>query len=168
MNEIAEALWYILPAYFANASPVLFKGKTPMDFGKIFIDGRRIFGDGKTWRGFFGGLFAGVLISIIQYYCTPSFYGSFYSALELGFALSFGALFGDLVGSFVKRRVGMERGYPAVGLDQWGFLVAALILAYPVRTLSTKQVLFLLVVTPFIHWSANIFAYKMKWKNVPW
>ena len=168
MNEIAEALWYILPAYFANASPVVFKGKTPMDFGKKFVDGRRVFGNGKTWRGFFGGLFTGILISIIQYNLTPLFYGSLSSALKLGFALSFGALLGDLIGSFVKRRVGMESGYPAVGLDQWGFLIAALVLAFSIKALSTKQVLFLLVVTPFIHWWANIFAYKMKWKSVPW
>ena len=168
MNPLLEALWYILPAYFANASPVIFKGKTPMDFGKKFKDGRRILGDGKTWRGFFGGLLAGTLVAVIQYYLTPNFYGSLAMALKLGFALSLGALLGDLIGSFVKRRVGMERGYPAVGLDQWGFIITALILAYPIKTLSTGQVLFLLAVTPFIHWFANIFAYKMGWKSVPW
>ena len=168
MNPLLEALWYILPAYFANASPVIFKGKIPMDFGKRFKDGRRILGDGKTWRGFFGGLLTGTLIAVVQYYLTPNFYGSLTMALKLGFALSLGALLGDLIGSFVKRRVGMERGYPAVGLDQWGFLITALILAYPIKTLSTGQVLFLLAVTPFIHWFANIFAYKMGWKSVPW
>ncbi|NJE08344.1 CDP-2,3-bis-(O-geranylgeranyl)-sn-glycerol synthase [Thermococcus sp. M39] len=168
MNPLLEALWYILPAYFANASPVIFKGRTPMDFGKKFRDGRRILGDGKTWRGFFGGLFTGTLIAVVQYYITPNFYGSFTMALKLGFALSLGALLGDLIGSFIKRRIGMPRGYPAVGLDQWGFLITALILAYPIKTLLTGQVLFLLTVTPFIHWFANIFAYKMKWKSVPW
>lgn len=168
MNPLLEALWYILPAYFANASPVIFKGKTPMDFGKNFVDGKRILGDGKTWRGFFGGLCTGIFVAVIQYYITPNFYGSLTMALKLGFALSLGALLGDLIGSFIKRRVGMPRGYPAVGLDQWGFVITALILAYPVKTLSTGQVLFLLAVTPFIHWGANIFAYKMGWKNVPW
>ena len=168
MNELAEALWYILPAYFANASPVVFKGKRPMDFGKKFIDGKRILGDGKTWRGFFGGLFTGILIGSIQYQIKPDFYGSFSVALKLSVALSFGALLGDLIGSFVKRRIGMDRGYPAVGLDQWGFLVSALVLAYPIKTITTGQVLFLLVVTPFIHWGANVLAYKLKWKSVPW
>ncbi|HIH72167.1 MAG TPA: CDP-archaeol synthase, partial [Thermococcaceae archaeon] len=91
MNELLEALWYILPAYFANASPVIFKGKTPMDFGKSFVDGKRILGDGKTWRGFFGGLFTGILIGVIQYQIKPDFYGSFSIALKLAFALSFGA-----------------------------------------------------------------------------
>ena len=168
MKPLLEALWYILPAYFANASPVIFKGKTPMDFGRKFRDGRRILGDGKTWRGFFGGLLTGTLIAVIQYCLTPDFYGSLDTALKLGFALSLGALLGDLIGSFIKRRVGMPRGYSAVGLDQWGFLIVALILAYPIKTLSTGQVLFLLAVTPIIHWAANILAYKMGWKNVPW
>ncbi|HIP89546.1 MAG TPA: CDP-2,3-bis-(O-geranylgeranyl)-sn-glycerol synthase [Thermococcus paralvinellae] len=168
MKPLLEALWYILPAYFANASPVVFKGKTPMDFGRKFRDGRRILGDGKTWRGFLGGLLTGTLIAAIQYCLTPDFYGSLDTALKLGFALSLGALLGDLIGSFIKRRMGMPRGYPAVGLDQWGFLIVALILAYPIKTLSTGQVLFLLAVTPFIHWAANILAHKLGWKNVPW
>lgn len=168
MNPLVEALWYILPAYFANSSPVLFKGKTPMDFGKNFIDGKRLLGNGKTWRGFFGGLSVGVLISCVQYQIIPSYYGSFETALKLGFALSFGALLGDIIGSFIKRRANLPQGYPAIGLDQLGFLITALILGYNVKALSTAQVLFLLAVTPFIHWGANIFAYKMGWKNVPW
>ncbi|AIF69966.1 hypothetical protein PAP_07885 [Palaeococcus pacificus DY20341] len=168
MNPWLEALWYILPAYFANSSPVVFKGRTPIDFGKNFIDNKRILGDGKTWRGFFGGLTVGVLISLIQYHLIPSYYGSPYFALKLGFALSFGALLGDLIGSFIKRRANFPRGYPAIGLDQWGFLIVAMILAYPIKTIETKQVLFLLVVTPFVHWLANVFAYKVGWKSVPW
>lgn len=168
MNALAEAIWYILPAYFANSSPVIFRGETPIDFGKNFSDGRRVLGDGKTWRGFFGGLTVGILISLIQYYALPSYYGSFGFAFKLGFALSFGALLGDLIGSFIKRRANLPRGYPAIGLDQWGFLVTALLLGYPLKSLQTGQVLFLMVITPFIHWFANIFAYKMGWKSVPW
>lgn len=168
MNPWFEALWYILPAYFANSSPVLFKGRTPMDFGKNFIDGKRILGNGKTWRGFFGGLSVGVLISSVQYQITPFYYGSFETALKLGLALSFGALLGDIIGSFIKRRANLPQGYPAIGLDQLGFLITALILGYSVKALSTAQILFLLAVTPFVHWGANIFAYKMGWKDVPW
>ena len=53
---IVEALKFIFPAYCANATPVLAGGGTRMDFGKNFYDGKRIFGNNKTFRGFFFGL----------------------------------------------------------------------------------------------------------------
>ncbi|WP_048147117.1 CDP-2,3-bis-(O-geranylgeranyl)-sn-glycerol synthase [Pyrococcus abyssi] len=168
MNPIFEAFWYILPAYFANSSPVVLGGGTPIDFGKKWRDGRRIFGDGKTWRGFFGGITVGTVVGTIQHLMFPGYYGSLKLAVGVAFLLSLGALVGDLIGSFIKRRLNMPRGYPAVGLDQWGFLISALCFAYPLRTIPTGEVLFLLVVTPVIHWLANVFAYRMKWKNVPW
>ena len=37
--DIAAALWFIFPAYCANAAPVIFGGGQPMDFGKRFFDG---------------------------------------------------------------------------------------------------------------------------------
>ncbi|BAD86308.1 hypothetical membrane protein, conserved, DUF46 family [Thermococcus kodakarensis KOD1] len=168
LSSIFWAFWYILPAYFANASPVLVGGGRPIDGGRVWRDGRRLLGDGKTWRGFIGGVLIGTLVGIVQYFITPDFYGSLETAVKLAFLLSFGALIGDLVGSFIKRRANLPRGYPAIGLDQLGFLISALAFAYPVKTLSSGQIIFLLVVSPFIHWGANYFAYRMGWKSVPW
>ncbi|ASJ06176.1 CDP-2,3-bis-(O-geranylgeranyl)-sn-glycerol synthase [Thermococcus pacificus] len=168
LSSLLWAFWYILPAYFANASPVLVGGGRPIDGGRTWRDGRRLFGDGKTWRGFIGGVSIGTLVGIVQYHITPSFYGDLRTAVLLAFLLSFGALLGDLIGSFFKRRANLPRGAPAIGLDQLGFLITALALAYPVKTLSSGQIIFLLVVSPFIHWGANYFAYKMGWKSVPW
>ncbi|NJE05475.1 CDP-2,3-bis-(O-geranylgeranyl)-sn-glycerol synthase [Thermococcus sp. M36] len=168
LSSLIWAFWYILPAYFANASPVLVGGGRPIDGGRTWRDGRRLFGDGKTWRGLIGGVSIGTLVGVVQYRLTPSFYGDFRTAVLLAFLLSFGALLGDLVGSFFKRRADLPRGAPAIGLDQLGFLISALALAYPVKTLSSGQIIFLLVVSPFVHWGANYFAYKMGWKSVPW
>ncbi|AAL80522.1 hypothetical protein PFDSM3638_01960 [Pyrococcus furiosus DSM 3638] len=167
MHPILEAFWYILPAYFANSSPVILGGGTPIDFGKTWRDGRRIFGDSKTWRGFLGGLTVGTLIGVIQQIIYP-YYPSLSLAFKVSFLLALGALVGDLIGSFIKRRLNLPPGYPAVGLDQWGFLISALCFAYPVHTIPTGEVLLLLVVTPLIHWGTNVLAYKMKWKSVPW
>ncbi|ASJ02106.1 hypothetical protein A3L09_01895 [Thermococcus profundus] len=168
LSSLLWAFWYILPAYFANASPVLVGGGRPIDGGRKWRDGKRILGDGKTWRGFIGGVLIGTVVGILQYVLTPSFYGSLGEAVLLAFLLSFGALVGDLVGSFIKRRFDLPRGYPAVGLDQLGFLISAMAFAYPVKTISSGQMLALLILTPLIHWSANYFAYKMGWKSVPW
>ncbi len=169
LSSLCWAVWYILPAYVANASPVLVGGGTPMDMGRKWRDGKRILGDGKTWRGFFGGVVIGAAFGAFQYLLTPSFYDdSFRIALLLAFLLSIGALVGDLIGSFFKRRTGLPRGYPAIGLDQLGFLISALAFAYPVKTLTSGQILFLLLFTPFLHWGANYIAYKMGKKSVPW
>lgn len=168
ISSLLWAFWYILPAYVANASPVLVGGGRPIDGGRLWKDGRRVLGDGKTWRGLIGGVSLGTAVGVPQYFITPDFYGSLKTAIVLAFLLSFGALLGDLVGSFIKRRVNLPRGAPAVGLDQLGFLISALALAYPVKTLDSGQIIFLLIVSPFIHWGANYFAYKMGWKSVPW
>ena len=44
---IFEALKFIFPAYCTNAVPVLAGGGQPMDFGKNFLDGKRILGKNK-------------------------------------------------------------------------------------------------------------------------
>ncbi|ASI99421.1 CDP-2,3-bis-(O-geranylgeranyl)-sn-glycerol synthase [Thermococcus celer] len=168
LSSLLWALWYVLPAYFANASPVLVGGGRPIDGGRTWRDGRRLLGDGKTWRGLAGGVTIGTLVGVLQYYITPGYYGSLKTAVLLAFLLSFGALIGDLTGSFIKRRVNLPRGAPAVGLDQLGFLISALAFAYPVKTVSSGQMLFLLLFTPFVHWGANYLAYRMGWKSVPW
>ncbi|MBS7287173.1 MAG: CDP-archaeol synthase [Candidatus Freyarchaeota archaeon] len=62
--------WYILPAYTANGLAVIFgrgnRFNVPLDLGRNFIDGRRIFGDGKTLRGFIGGVAAGTMVGAAQ------------------------------------------------------------------------------------------------------
>lgn len=45
--DVAQLLLFILPAYIANATPVLFGGGMPVDFRRKFIDGERLLGDGK-------------------------------------------------------------------------------------------------------------------------
>ena len=53
-------------AYISNAGMVIVGGGKPIDGGKNFIDGRRLFGDHKTWKGFiFGPLYIGIPISIL-------------------------------------------------------------------------------------------------------
>ncbi len=58
------SLLFIVPAYLANAGMVLIGGGKPVDGGKNFIDGRRILGPGKTWKGLIRGpLLIGIPIS---------------------------------------------------------------------------------------------------------
>ncbi|MCD6165021.1 MAG: CDP-2,3-bis-(O-geranylgeranyl)-sn-glycerol synthase [Candidatus Odinarchaeota archaeon] len=180
--EILLALWFILPAYVANAFAVIFSGGPPIDFGRFFIDGKRIFGDGKTVGGFVGGVIIGIIVSGIQamsslhilkliaIYYVIDIYVAFLikSSLLRGFLLSFGAMFGDLIGSFVKRRFGLRRGAPAPLLDQLDFLLGAMLFANLIGPLQLKYVIILLIITPIIHLSSNIIGYMFKLKKEPW
>jgi len=160
---IAEAVWFILPAYVANASPVVLGGGRPIDGGRRLADGRPIFGPGKTVRGFLGGLLAGTAAGGIQ----AAIAGSAVFLLA-GFLLSLGALCGDLLGSFIKRRIGLERGRPAPPLDQLGFLLFAILFVLPVRAPSAQVFLILLAVTPAVHLAANFLAHLLGLKDRPY
>ena len=148
------AIWIILPAFFANATPVFVGGGPTIDGGRIWRDGHRLFGDGKTWRGFIGGIIAGTIIGIIQYFIE----GATYNGVILrGFLLGFGALSGDLIGSFIKRRLDIARGHPFIGMDQLGFMIVGMLLViafYPITLLPMNFSLDLIILSPIhIHFS---------------
>ena len=46
-------------------SNILNKLKKPIDFNKKLSDGKRLFGNNKTWKGFFGYIFFNIIISIL-------------------------------------------------------------------------------------------------------
>ena len=166
---IISALWFIIPAYVANASPVLIsKIKTtqrynrPIDFNLKFRN-KPIFGAGKTWFGLFFGILAGTAIGFIQ-----SFSGFLPMTILLAFMLSLGALVGDLAGSFVKRRLGLKRGQLAPGLDQLGFLLGAFLFASFVTKINLIYALILIILTPAIHLGTNFIAFKLRLKKEKW
>jgi CDP-2,3-bis-(O-geranylgeranyl)-sn-glycerol synthase len=164
IDVMASAIWFILPAYFANAAPILLGGGAPLDLGKKFVDGRRIFGKGKTIRGFACGLVVGTLVGLLQGIVRAPLR----EYLLLGFLLALGALLGDLASSFIKRRLGIKSGGAAPGLDQLSFVVVALILASLVRVLSLQVIATILIITPPIHLATNFIGYKLGLKGRPY
>ncbi len=66
--------WLFLPALVPNSAAAVFGrfSKTKMDFGKTWR-GKRIFGDGKSWVGFFGGAFTGIVIGLVLLGITALF-----------------------------------------------------------------------------------------------
>lgn len=171
MVQFLEILLFIIPAYFANASPVLLGGGTPIDLGKKFSDGKRIFGNGKTIRGFLGGVATGVILSaIIASYFPLEIFGSFKLQFFSGCLLSLGTLVGDLVGSFIKRRMAVGPGKPFL-LDQLSFLIVALLFAYlvtPKEFFGIYSLGFLFIFTYACHVISNFIANRAGLKNVPW
>ena len=156
LYEIWDSVYYILPSYAANAAPVIFGGGRPIDAGRIFRDGRPLLGPRKTYKGLVSGLLAGELVALAQR-----------RPIE-GFLLSLGAVLGDLVGSFIKRRLGWSPGAPLPIVDQLDFVAGALLMASFVSTPTTRQLLWILLVTPPIHLLTNFIAYLLKLKKEPW
>ena len=161
---IVAALKFIFPAYCANATPVLAGGGAKMDFGKSFFDGKRIFGNNKTFRGFFFGWAVGIGVGLVE-------------GLVFGFQnypvlfcvlIPLGALLGDLAGAFIKRRIDIAPGGLLPIVDQIDFVVGAIVFSIPLSIVSWQLAVTVLLITPPIHLFTNYLAYKMKLKRNPW
>lgn len=159
---IVYPIIYIFPAYVANGAPVIFGGGTPLDFNRK-IKGKAIFGSHKTIRGLIAGLLAGFVMA----YLESVFIGSY--LLPIGILLSIGTMVGDLAGSFIKRRIGKPEGTKMMLLDQYPFLILALIFAYPLGDMpNVYGIIFLFILTGVLHVLTNFSAHRMKLKKVPW
>jgi CDP-2,3-bis-(O-geranylgeranyl)-sn-glycerol synthase len=175
--SLVSALWIMLPAYLPNSAAAVLGGGRPVDGGRTFFrDEKRIFGDGKTWRGLFLGILAGILIGSMQIGVREYF--GLLTLPELTFPvvviLAAGALLGDLVKSFFKRRLGKERGAEWLIVDQYDFVIGAFVLLlllqyeWVVATVTPVIVLWIIVMTPLLHRVVNIIGYLAGVKDVPW
>jgi CDP-2,3-bis-(O-geranylgeranyl)-sn-glycerol synthase len=167
--DIAAALWFIFPAYCANAAPVIFGGGKPMDFGKKFFDGKPFLGSHKTFRGFLAGIIVGTLVGVAQtiiYEQVLFEYSSqFQYSILLGFVMSLGALTGDLVESFIKRRISRSPGSHLPVADQIDFILGAFLFSIPVSPPSLLAALIILLITIPIHMLTNLGAALLNMKN---
>ena len=143
---VLGAVYFMLPAYVANLSGLAFGGGTPVDGGKDYKDGRRLIGNGVTWKGLQNGTILGTLVGVV-----------------LGMI---GTLLGDLVGSFIKRRIGLQSGEPAPLMDQLDFVVGALVLSLIMVQISWKFFLIIAVLTLVLHLGSNCIAYLIGIKDV--
>lgn len=178
VTVVATAFWAMLPAYVPNNVALVAGGGTPIDGGRT-LGGRRLLGDGKTWRGTVAGTAAGVLLGVLLNAIVAPVTAATGLILP-GFptialvSLPAGAMVGDIGGSFLKRRTGRERGAPAPGLDQLDFVVGALGLTALLAggwfgsTFTLPVIVAVLILTPLLHVGTNVFGYVIGLKNVPW
>jgi len=174
--SLLSAVWIMLPAYLPNSVAALFGGGTPIDRGNNFRDGRRIFGDGKTFRGLFAGISAGIGIGVIQILVSGA-YGleilPVHTLLSVSL-LAIGALLGDLCKSFFKRRLGKGRGAKWPVADQYDFVAGALLLtllfdpSWIFENVTLAILIMILILSPILHRAVNIIGYYMGVKEVPW
>ena len=181
---VIDAIWFFLPAMLPNTAAAIFGGGTPLDFGRMFR-GKRVLGDGKTWRGLAVGICSGVVLGYMESVIAIPFgrglssvYTPSVSVLPTLIALSSGSMLGDIAGAFVKRRMGIERGASVPILDQYDFVAGALVVAFITSPAATGRYLLfgnalaglavvLLIIYP-LHRLINYIGYRKGLKSVPW
>lgn len=166
---VLRASLMAIPLYLCNGIALIFGGKTPIDLGKRFFDGRRILGGGKTFKGTIAGLlFAllGVLALGVVFPHSSVIIGTNY--LCYGAILAAGAVLGDFAGSFLKRRLAIKRGKSVFLLDQLDFVAGGLLVGSLLMVPTPLEVIFLLAFTLLVHAVGNWVAYITRMKIVPW
>ena len=109
--------WYfifqaLLLLITANGAPVITskmlgnRFARPLDNGLKLRDGHRLFGDSKTWRGLFSGIFFTTAMAV--FLGIQPLTGVLFGALTMA---------GDFLTSFIKRRLGNVESSRARGLD---------------------------------------------------
>jgi len=162
VQDWLSALIVILPAYCTNGAPVIFGGGKQIDFGRTFVDGERIFGSNKTFRGLISGVAVGIAVGLVESYVFST------NLLPIAIPASVGALLGDLAGAFLKRRMGISPGAALPGVDQLDFVIGAILLVSVFSQVSLAVVIIMLLVTPPIHFLTNVGAYVFGLKAHYW
>jgi CDP-2,3-bis-(O-geranylgeranyl)-sn-glycerol synthase len=110
MWEKTELLLLLI---IANGTPILLEKalggrlNRPLDGGIVLGDGRRLLGDSATIRGVAGAMLA-----------TAGFASLLGHGAKVGAVIGLLSMTGDAFSSFFKRRLGLEPGDKATGLDQ--------------------------------------------------
>ncbi len=174
MNPLG-ILWYFLPAFIANMTPVFVRRvkvlDVPVDFG-VKLGKERLFGEHKTWRGLMFGAVAGMLTFLLQQQTPVPFALFDYQQMPwtLGLLLGLGALLGDLAKSFVKRRIHIKPGRSWVIFDQIDYIVGGLLFGSWAYVPAVDDTLFLLasgiVLTIIVNYLGTLLGLrKGTWKD---
>ncbi|MCR5835543.1 MAG: CDP-archaeol synthase [Lachnospiraceae bacterium] len=151
----------------------------PMDFGKEFSDGKRIFGDNKTWKGFFGYILFNTIFSILWgIICNVTkieqwnyFYLSHDNTVLLnviiGILLGLGYALFELPNSFIKRRLDITPGKSIDGikkaffifLDQADSIIGCALVVWLFYDIGIGLYLLFIIVGAFTHILINMLLY---------
>lgn len=130
MEKIAEMYVTLLPVVVAGILNMVWCKvracdflKVPIDFGKNMPDGRRIFGENKTFKGFVGMVIFGAVLSVLWgliakaspaladfNYFYRNYDNTFLYNLMTGALSGFAYALFELPNSFLKRRLGITPG----------------------------------------------------------
>ena len=151
----------------------------PLDGGRLFRDGKRIFGDNKTWKGLLGYLVLNALFMVLWGPACRSLgieHANFFythHANVFSFNLGVGLLLGlayalfELPNSFLKRRIAIEPGKTASGarkiafvfLDQADSIFGCALVVWLFYPLGLPLYLLYVLVGAFTHILLNLALY---------
>ncbi|MFS8159666.1 MAG: CDP-archaeol synthase [Candidatus Roizmanbacteria bacterium] len=183
LKDLLYLLFLFFPAGMANAAPViaakiplLRELNLPLDFG-VNVNGKRLFGENKTFRGLFTGIFAAGIGVGLQQYLFLNFavvrelvvidYLSI-SKLFLILALGIGPLIGDAIESTIKRQCNIASGQSWMPFDQIDYILGTIVFTLPLFQLHLSRYLLLFVLGIVAHVLTNLISYLLKLKRVPY
>jgi len=158
------------------------KFKYPIDGGKCCSDGKRIFGDNKTWIGFISMIIFCVISQIIcgqacnyfeinqlnDLYITNN--NSIIFNIIFGFLIGFTYMLFELPNSFIKRRLNIKPGKTETGIlgliffviDQIDSLIGVMFLIYLFSEISIVKYFGYIALGAFTHIGINVVLYLLK------
>lgn len=183
LKDILFALWFMLPAAYANGAPILVSRfplirhwNTRLDFGREFR-GQPLLGSHKTWRGLLAGMITATVVLWIQQLLAGhfSFFRLFTDNLDyailptllLGPLFGLGALGGDAIKSFFKRRRGTGSGDSWVPFDQLDYIVGAVLVSLPFMILSFRQYVLIFIIWFGLHMASTYVGWRLGLKDQP-
>lgn len=160
----------------------------PMDNGKNFIDGKRIFGDNKTWKGFMGYIVLNIVCMVIWgMVCRGTnleHYNMFYESTQnnlinnvlIGFWLGLAYAAFELPNSFIKRRLGIVPGKSISGFlkaffvffDQADSVFGCVLVVYIYANMSVGFYFIYVLVGAVTHILINMLLYCLKLRKNPY
>lgn len=167
---IIKSLYFFLPAYIANMSPVLSQ-RIPLLNKPVW---EKYFGKNKTWRGVLAATLIGGLVFFLQKVAYVYGFRSWalidYSdfSVLLGFLLGAGAIVGDLVESYYKRKAKIKPGDSWIPFDQLDFVIGGIIFSFFVYVPPAEVVLVLLLASPALHFLFNYLGYLLGINEQKW
>jgi len=167
MRFIGHIYFLLLPAIIGGVLnmafvklPVLKAWQAPIDGGKTLRDGKRIFGDNKTWKGFFGMI---VLTAFSAWLC---WHGTFQNSFLCGALLGLAYVLFELPNSFVKRRLSIQAGKNGGAIqtlvDQADSALGYAIFMLWILPLSLAEGLSIFAIGTLTHYIVNILLFLVK------
>jgi len=153
----------------------------PIIFNKVnflnFPINKKLFGDHKTYRGFFFGIMISIIIAIIQKNLsalTSQINLIDYLKINIfffGFMMGLCALLGDLLKSFIKRRLKILPGKAFIPFDEIDWIIGSSVFLIFFAKIKIDLIIYSILILGILHTLVNIISYKLKmrktilWKN---
>lgn len=156
------ALKLLLLLVVANSAPVLARDllgdsfARPLDGGRLWRDGRPLFGRSKTVRGLAAAAAASATAAAL-------------TGLGFWFGLWFGllAMLGDLGSSFIKRRLGLAPGDRASVLDQLPEALLPVAVAVPLLDVGVAEAVLVVMLFALLVIGLSPLLYRLGLRRRP-